>query len=65
VPFALWCAGVHLGNYEEALWLAVEGLGDRDTICAITGGIVASFTGIEGIPGIWRTSREALPRAVD
>lgn len=41
VPFALWCAARHLGTYEEALWTTVSGLGDRDTTCAIVGGIVA------------------------
>ena len=61
VPFALWCAGAHLANYEEALWLTVSGLGDRDTTCAIVGGIVASYTGIEGIPPGWMTAREPLP----
>jgi ADP-ribosylglycohydrolase len=61
VPFALWCAAKHLSNYEEALWLTVSGLGDRDTTCAIVGGIVASYTSIEGIPQEWLTSRERLP----
>ena len=62
VPFALWCAGTHLSNYEEALWLTVSGLGDRDTTCAIVGGIVASHTGTSGIPVEWLTSRERLPK---
>lgn len=61
VPFALWCAAKHLSNYEEALWLTVSGLGDRDTTCAIVGGIVASYTGIEGIPQDWLKARESLP----
>jgi ADP-ribosylglycohydrolase len=61
VPFALWCAAKHLANYEEALWLTVSGLGDRDTTCAIVGGIVASFTGAEAIPEEWLKSRETLP----
>ena len=61
VPFALWCAGEHLSNYEEALWLTVSGLGDRDTTCAIVGGIVASYTGVEGIPKEWLKAREPLP----
>ncbi|HEY9611981.1 ADP-ribosylglycohydrolase family protein [Allocoleopsis sp.] len=30
VPFALWCAAQHLDNYQEALWLTVKGLGDRE-----------------------------------
>lgn len=61
VPFALWCAAAHLDNYEEALWLTVSGLGDRDTTCAIVGGIVAAYTGTEGIPSDWKQSREPLP----
>ncbi|MEA5594520.1 ADP-ribosylglycohydrolase family protein [Rivularia sp. UHCC 0363] len=50
VPFTLWCAAQHLDNYEEALWLTVSGLGDRDTNCAIVGGIVSLSTGVESIP---------------
>ena len=61
VPFALWCAAEHLGNYEEALWLAVSGLGDRDTTCAIVGGIVASYAGAAAIPEVWLKAREPLP----
>src|SRR5258708_36147135 len=38
VPLALWCAARHLDDYEEALWLTVSALGDRDTTCAIVGG---------------------------
>jgi ADP-ribosylglycohydrolase len=61
VPFALWCAGGRLARYEEALWLTVAGLGDRDTTCAIVGGIVACYTGREAIPETWRAAREAYP----
>ncbi len=61
VPFVLWCAGQHLDNYEEALWLTVSGLGDRDTTCAMVGGIVACRVGIAGIPEAWRQAREPLP----
>lgn len=59
VPFALWCAARHLGTYEEALWTTVAGLGDRDTTCAIVGGIVALHVAAE-IPAAWRQAREAL-----
>ena len=62
VPFALWCAGQHLDNYEEALWLTASGLGDIDTICAMVGGIVALSAGEESIPAPWRAAREPLPR---
>lgn len=65
VPFALWCAAHRLDSYEEALWLTVSGLGDRDTTCAIVGGIVALHTGIEGIPTEWRRDRESLPTIDD
>lgn len=61
VSFAVWCAGQSLGNYEGALWLALSGLGDRDTTCAMVGGIVACCTGLEGIPAAWRQAREPLP----
>ena len=61
VPFVLWCAAQNLDNYEEALWLTVSGLGDRDTTCAIVGGIVALYAGVENIPDAWLSAREALP----
>ncbi len=61
VPFALWCASRSLFDYEEALWLAVSALGDRDTICAIVGGIVVLSAGLESIPAMWRSAREPLP----
>lgn len=61
VPFALWCVAQAMDNYEAALWLTVSGLGDRDTTCAIVGGIVAMYTGVEGIPGNWLNDREPLP----
>ena len=62
VPFCIWCAATELDHFEEALWLTVEGLGDRDTTCAIVGGIVACYTGADAIPDEWKTRREALPQ---
>lgn len=61
VPFAIWCASQHLDNFEEALWLTASGHGDMDTNCAIVGGIVATYTGAEGIPAEWIRRREKLP----
>lgn len=61
VPFAVWCAARHLDDFEEALWCTVSGLGDRDTTCAMVGGIVAAFTGVRGIPPDWHARREPLP----
>jgi len=61
VPYALWCCAQSLDDYEQALWLALSAGGDRDTICAIVGGVVACRTGMAGIPAAWRQSREPLP----
>jgi ADP-ribosylglycohydrolase len=36
-------------------------VGDRDTTCAIVGGIVAMSAGVESIPPSWIESREPLP----
>ncbi len=60
VAFAMWCAGRWMGDFEEAMWRTVSGLGDRDTTCAMVGGVVAMRVGMEGIPGEWRRRREAI-----
>ena len=60
VPYSLWCAAHNLGDFRAALWAAVAAGGDRDTNCAIVGGIVALHVGIEGIPEAWRATREPL-----
>lgn len=59
VPFCLWCAARHLGDFPEALWTTVSGLGDRDTTCAIVGGIVALDSRVT-IPVEWIARRESL-----
>ena len=61
MPFAPWCAARHLDSFEDALWSTVSGLGDRDTTCAIVGGVVALAVGREGIPDAFVAAREALP----
>lgn len=45
---------------EEALWNAVSAGGDRDTICAIVGSIVAMSTKTE-IPAEWIERKEDYP----
>jgi ADP-ribosylglycohydrolase len=60
VPFALWCAARHLDSYEETLWTTVSGLGDRDTTCAMAGGVVALSAGRGSIPAEWLAAREPL-----
>jgi ADP-ribosylglycohydrolase len=57
VPFALWCASRYFQNYERALWATVSGLGDRDTTCAIVGGIVGL---VSSPPDDWLALRESL-----
>ncbi|WP_345463369.1 ADP-ribosylglycohydrolase family protein [Actinoallomurus oryzae] len=69
VPFALWCAAHHLHSLTDALWTAAEGLGDVDTVCAITGGVVAARNGRGDMgragpaiaPGPWLYLVETLP----
>lgn len=47
-------------NFEEAMWLTVSGLGDRDTTCAIVGSIVALYADSKTIPKDWHENREPL-----
>lgn len=61
VPFCIWCAAKYLEDFVEGMWYTVSALGDRDTTCAIVGGIIACHVGLEGIPLKWRQAREALP----
>jgi ADP-ribosylglycohydrolase len=60
VPFALWCTARHPDDFEKALWATVSGMGDRDTTCAIVGGIVALTVGRQGLPSAWLEAREPL-----
>lgn len=63
VPFALWSAARHHDDLVGALWTTAEGLGDVDTTCAITGGVVGARTGVDAVPEAWLRRREALPGA--
>jgi ADP-ribosylglycohydrolase len=63
VPLCLWVVA-HASpraGFEQALWHTVGALGDRDTTCAIVGGVLALTIGPDGIPQHWLQSREALP----
>lgn len=58
VPYCLWCA-THFGNdFKEALWVAVDNVGDLDTLGAIIGGIVA--LNVKQLPQDWLAHREPL-----
>jgi ADP-ribosylglycohydrolase len=61
VPFAAWSAAHHLDDLPGALWTTAEGLGDVDTTCAITGGIVAARTSLTAVPAVWLDLCEPLP----
>jgi ADP-ribosylglycohydrolase len=61
VPFALWAAARHLDDYRAAITTCVAAGGDVDTTAAIAGGVVAAYTGRDGIPAEWLAAREALP----
>ena len=65
VPFALWCAARHLGDFEEAMWTTVSGLGDRDTTCAIAGGVVALSVDRAALPAEWLAARETPAREIE
>lgn len=58
VPYCLWVVAHQSFDFETALWTTVSGLGDRDTTCAIVGGIIALKT---AVPALWRKCREPLP----
>jgi ADP-ribosylglycohydrolase len=58
VPFCLWCVAQHPRDYAQAMWTTVSGLGDRDTTCAIVGGILAA--GGVAVPDDWLAAREPL-----
>ena len=62
VPFTVWSAARHIGQFENAMWETVSALGDRDTTCAIVGGIVALSLGGDQLPSKWSESRESLGR---
>jgi ADP-ribosylglycohydrolase len=61
VPFCLWIASWYSHDFVEAMWQTVSALGDRDTTCAIVGGIVSVQVGEAAIPADWRETREPLP----
>jgi ADP-ribosylglycohydrolase len=60
VPFALWSAARHLGDYERAFWVTARAGGDVDTTCAIVGGILAARPDGEP-PATWTERTESLP----
>lgn len=64
VPFAIWSAAHNLNDFQEALWKAVSILGDRDTICAIVGGITIMSSDEKSVPANWIDSVEDFEKSV-
>jgi ADP-ribosylglycohydrolase len=60
VPFCLWVCSRFSNDFVEAMWNTVAALGDRDTMCAIVGGIISCQTGRQAIPDEWFDRREPL-----
>jgi ADP-ribosylglycohydrolase len=60
VPFVIWCAAHHLDDFESGLWKAVSILGDRDTICAMVGGILIMSSINNSVPLSWLNSVEKV-----
>jgi len=58
VPFVIWCAANHLGDMPDAFWTGVSVGGDRDTICAMVGGIVGNSA---TLPEDWHARCEPPP----
>ncbi|UJR85422.1 ADP-ribosylglycohydrolase family protein [Sandaracinus amylolyticus] len=59
VPLSVWCAARHLDDFVDAMWTTVSALGDRDTTCAIVGGVVA-LAAPATVPAEWRAAREPI-----
>jgi ADP-ribosylglycohydrolase len=60
VPLCMWAIAKHPRDFEAALWTTVAALGDRDTTCAIVGGVVALADAGRSIPASFLERREPL-----
>ncbi|MFW6692096.1 ADP-ribosylglycohydrolase family protein [Streptomyces sp. MAR4 CNX-425] len=63
VPFALWSAARHLGDFPGAFWATAQAGGDVDTTCAIVGGVFAGAAA-GAPPAAWVRDTEPLPEWV-
>ncbi|MEY2881848.1 MAG: hypothetical protein RLZZ15_4228 [Verrucomicrobiota bacterium] len=61
VPFVIWAAAKHRGDFREAIAATASVGGDIDTNCAIVGGIVAASVGWNALPPDWLKHIEPLP----
>lgn len=64
VPVALYAWLRHPNDFQAAIAGVIRCGGDTDTVAAISGAIIASGTGIEGIPSDWLAGVREWPRSV-
>ncbi len=68
VPFSIWNVYHYSDHYsdhfEDCLWSTVSGLGDRDTTCAIAGGISIMSSKSENVPQKWLNSVESWENSI-
>lgn len=64
VPFVVWCSAYNLNNFESGLWKAVSILGDRDTICAMVGGILIMSSYESKMPIEWVNNVERIESSI-
>ncbi len=64
VPISLWSVYHNMNDFEEILWKTVSGLGDRDTTCAIAGGISIMNSKEEFIPLEWINNVEKWEQSI-
>lgn len=64
VPLAIWNVYHEMFNFEAAMWRTVSALGDRDTTCAIAGGIAIMTSASEYIPKTWKEDVEDWEQSV-
>ena len=60
VPFALWAAARHGGDFVDAFWATASAGGDVDTTCAIVGGVLGAAPDVPP-PADWLERTERLP----
>jgi len=64
VPLALWNVYHNINNFKDTLWNTVSALGDRDTTCAIAGGICIMSSKEANIPKQWLTDVEKWEESI-
>lgn len=64
VPIALWCVSRYINDFEKGLWKTVSALGDRDTTCAMVGGILIMSADKSTIPSTWISNVEKWKKSI-